>query len=93
MHSKGGVTLTQTNRQYYGELYFIGPCNFNCYYCVGREMYLLQKDTTNLLKTHFNEWDGFHEWIQDLHAENIEVIYLSSTTAPTITTNNRKTTD
>lgn len=76
--------MTQHNRQYYGELYFIGPCNFNCYYCVGREMYLLQKDTTNLLKTHFDEWDGFHEWIQDLHNENIEVIYLSSTnTEPT----------
>ena len=77
--------MTQPNRQYYGELYFIGPCNFNCYYCVGREMYLLQKDTTNLLKTHFDEWDGFHEWIQDLHEENIEVIYLSSTnTEPTL---------
>lgn len=77
--------MTQPNRQYYGELYFIGPCNFNCYYCVGREMYLLQKDTTNLLKTHFDEWDGFHEWIQDLHAENIDVIYLSSTnTEPTL---------
>jgi wyosine [tRNA(Phe)-imidazoG37] synthetase (radical SAM superfamily) len=48
-------------------------------------MYLLQKDTTNLLKTHFDEWDGFHEWIQDLHDENIEVIYLSSTnTEPTL---------
>lgn len=69
----------------YGELYFIGPCNFNCYFCLGREMYLLQKDTTNMLRTHFSEWDGFYEWIDELKQDGITKIYLSSTnTEPTL---------
>ena len=69
----------------YGELYFIGPCNFNCYFCLGREMYMLQKDTTNMLRTHFSEWDGFYEWIDELKQDGITKIYLSSTnTEPTL---------
>lgn len=69
----------------YGELYFIGPCNFNCYFCLGREMYLLQKDTTNMLRTHYSEWDGFYEWIDELKQDGITKIYLSSTnTEPTL---------
>lgn len=48
-------------------------------------MYLLQKDTTNMLRTHYSEWDGFYDWIDELKQDGITKIYLSSTnTEPTL---------
>lgn len=38
-----------------------------------------------MLRTHFSEWDGFYEWIDELKQDGITKIYLSSTnTEPTL---------
>lgn len=63
---------------FYGELYFTGPCNFACFYCIGREVHADEK-VNNAMRQHFSQWPGYHEWKADLHAAGITTVFLSST--------------
>lgn len=61
----------------YGEILFVGQCNFKCFYCLGHEM----PDSTkyNTLNTHFQEWPNFGKWLYKLQRHDVKTIYLSST--------------
>ena len=61
----------------YGEILFVGKCNFQCFYCLGHEM----EDSTkvNTLNNHFDNWPNFSEWLADLKSNHVKTIYLSST--------------
>lgn len=61
----------------YGEILFVGKCNFNCFYCLGHEMH--ESTMCNTLNTHFKEWTNFNKWLDNLRANNVRTIYLSST--------------
>ena len=62
----------------YGEILFVGPCNFKCFYCLGHEMAESAKEV-RMLNTHFYEWNNFNEWLTFLKDHNAPKIYLSST--------------
>ncbi|MCI9435488.1 MAG: radical SAM protein [Bacilli bacterium] len=66
-------------KQLYGEILFLGECNYNCYYCLKHEMKKLQIKKESHLKVHFSKWKNFEKYIQELHKKNIKKIYLSST--------------
>lgn len=61
----------------YGEILFVGQCNFKCFYCLGYEMHKSTK--CNTLNTHFQEWPNFSKWLYKLQRHNVKTIYLSST--------------
>lgn len=61
----------------YGEILFVGQCNFKCFYCLGHEMH--ESTKYNTLNTHFQNWPNFNKWLDDLHNTNVKKIYLSST--------------
>lgn len=61
----------------YGEILFVGKCNFQCFYCLGHEMH--ESTKCNTLSTHFSLWPNFGKWLVDLHMNNVKTIYLSST--------------
>lgn len=61
----------------YGEILFVGKCNFQCFYCLGHEMH--ESTKCNTLSTHFSLWSNFGKWLVDLHMNNVKTIYLSST--------------
>ena len=61
----------------YGEILFVGKCNFSCFYCLGHEMH--ESTMCNTLNTHFQEWPNFDKWLDSLKANNVKTIYLSST--------------
>lgn len=61
----------------YGEILFVGKCNFQCFYCLGHEMHESTKN--NALSTHFSLWPNFGKWLVDLHMNNVKTVYLSST--------------
>lgn len=61
----------------YGEILFVGQCNFKCFYCLGHEMH--ESTKYNTLNTHFQNWPNFNKWLDDLHNNNVKKIYLSST--------------
>lgn len=61
----------------YGEILFVGQCNFKCFYCLGHEMH--ESTKYNTLNTHFQNWPNFNKWLNDLHNNNVKKIYLSST--------------
>lgn len=67
------------DKQLYGEILFLGNCNYNCYYCLKQEMNNLKEKKENHLNVHFSEWNNFEKYIEELHNHNIEKIYLSST--------------
>lgn len=61
----------------YGEILFVGKCNFNCFYCLGHEMHpSVIEDTFNV---HFSKWRYFEKWLNYLHNNNVKTMYLSST--------------
>lgn len=61
----------------YGEILFVGQCNFKCFYCLGHEMHESTKcDTLNI---HFQEWPNFGKWLYKLQRLHVKTIYLSST--------------
>ena len=62
----------------YGEILFVGQCNFKCFYCLGHEMDTSVKES-RWMNTHFREWINFAEWIGLLKSNNVDRIYLSST--------------
>lgn len=61
----------------YGEILFVGPCNFKCFYCLGHEMH--ESTKYNTLNTHFSEWINFESWLKILHDNNVTKLYLSAT--------------
>ena len=61
----------------YGEILFVGQCNFKCFYCLGHEMH--ESTKCNTLNTHFQEWPNFGKWLYKLKRHNVKTIYLSST--------------
>lgn len=63
---------------YYGELYFTGPCNFKCFYCIGREVHADER-VDNAMRQHFSQWPGYKGWKADLHEAGITTVFLSST--------------
>lgn len=63
----------------YGEILFLGPCNYKCYYCLQNEMDKLRQEKENQLNTHYSTWKNFDEFISCCQNEGIEKIYLSST--------------
>ena len=67
------------NKQLYGEILFLGKCNYNCYYCLKQEMNKLKEKKENHLNVHFLKWKNFEKYIEELHKNNVEKIYLSST--------------
>lgn len=62
----------------YGEILFVGQCNFRCFYCLGNEMHCSAKNTNNF-STPFTEWRNFYTWLDDLKHNGVKKIYLSST--------------
>lgn len=61
----------------YGEILFVGQCNFKCFYCLGHEMH--ESTKYNTLDTHFQEWPNFGKWLYRLRNNGVRTIYLSST--------------
>lgn len=61
----------------YGEILFVGQCNFKCFYCLGHEMH--ESTKYNTLDTHFQEWPNFGKWLYRLRNNDVRTIYLSST--------------
>ena len=63
----------------YGEILFLGPCNYKCYYCLQNEMEKLREEKENQLNMHYSKWNHFDDFILYCQSEGIEKIYLSST--------------
>ena len=63
----------------YGEILFLGPCNYSCYYCLQNEMDKLRQEKENQLNIHYTKWNNFDKFILACKNENIDKIYLSST--------------
>lgn len=63
----------------YGEILFLGPCNYSCYYCLQNEMDKLRQEKENQLNIHYTKWNNFDKFILSCKNENIDKIYLSST--------------
>ena len=69
-----------TEKKYdYGEILFIGKCNYKCYYCLYNEMEKMQKNTQTYNEKHFSEWSKFDDFLNRLKLDNCKKIYLSST--------------
>ena len=62
----------------YGEILFVGPCNFKCFYCLGNEMHESTK-VVNTLNTHYLEWPNFQNWLKFLKENKVTKLYLSAT--------------
>ena len=67
------------DKQLYGEILFLGECNYNCYYCLKQEMDNLRRRKENSLNVHFLKWKNFDKYLKELHNQDITKIYLSST--------------
>lgn len=63
---------------HYGEILFVGPCNFRCFYCLGHEMHESVYES-QFMKLHFSKWENFESWLKELRDHRTPVIYLSST--------------
>ena len=63
----------------YGEILFLGPCNYKCYYCLQNEMDKLKEEKENQLNMHFSSWNHFDDFLLCCQNEGIDKIYLSST--------------
>lgn len=60
----------------YGEIYFTGMCNLQCFFCIKDEM---DEEVYDRTLDDFNEWKGFNDWIKFLKDNRVPKIYLSST--------------
>lgn len=70
----------------YGEIYYIGQCNLDCFYCISSEMTNLQSTRCKMSgQAHFKEWVGFDSYIDTLKSHNINKIYISSTIGEPLT--------
>ncbi len=65
----------------YGEILFIGKCNYKCYYCICNEMKKMQKNKEIYNNQHFSNWRNFEQFLSRLEAANCQTIYLSSTSS------------
>lgn len=63
----------------YGEIYFIGKCNYKCYYCICNEMKKLKENAMIYNEKHFSEWPKFDSFLNKLKTNNCKTIFLSST--------------
>ena len=67
------------NMNKYGEILFLGPCNYNCYYCLQNEMDKLKEEKENQLNIHFNKWNHIDDFFSCCQEEGADKIFLSST--------------
>lgn len=65
----------------YGEILFIGNCNYKCYYCICNEMKKMQKNKEIYNNQHFSNWRNFEQFLSRLETANCQTIYLSSTSS------------
>lgn len=63
----------------YGEILFLGPCNYSCYYCLQNEMTKLKEEKENQLNVFYEKWNNFNKFLDTCKREKIDKIYLSST--------------
>lgn len=60
----------------YGEIYFLGQCNFHCFFCIQKE--LEPQYFQDTMTKHFTKWPNFEDYLAQLTANHISTIYLSS---------------
>lgn len=60
----------------FGNINLLGPCNLGCRWCLGRDL-AGEFDRFNDLKTHFNEWKNFDDYLSKLEAAGIDKVYLT----------------
>ena len=65
----------------YGEILFVGKCNYKCYYCLCNEMKKLQANMKVYNEMHFLSWPKFDIFLKKLKNSDCNIIYLSSTSS------------
>lgn len=63
----------------YGEILFVGKCNYQCYYCLSNEMEKLGRDSEQYEQLHFSLWPKFSTFLDVLRKRDCNTIFLSST--------------
>lgn len=83
MLNKNDLVKSNDNQKKYdyGEILFIGKCNYKCYYCLCNEMKKMQKNTLIYNEKHFSQWPNFSCFLNELKVNQCKIIYLSSTSS------------
>jgi molybdenum cofactor biosynthesis enzyme MoaA len=60
----------------YCNINIIGPCNYGCYYCIGKELNE-QVCGVNHLSVHWNNWPNFDRFLDTIQADGVEQVFLT----------------
>jgi len=59
----------------FANINLIGPCNFNCYFCIGKDVNL--SANYNYIKTNFKYWGSFCKYLELCKINEIYKIYIT----------------